>query len=447
MPNPILPLWEYIPDGEPRQFGDRVYLYGSHDRPGSAEFCDFKLKVWSASVHDLDHWVCHGHCFHTRPDTDHAAAVTHTDRELYAPDVIEKDGKYYLYTYILGSKGCVSVSDKPEGPFTFLSLYDCAPEDAGDDGIFNDAGVLVDDDGRVYCCYGFEHSYMNELDGETMYRVIPGSLRRQVIRDSEDVPEEQRFFEASSPRKIGSTYYLIYSPRRGSRLAYATSASPTGPFTYRGYIIDNGEDYPGGNDHGSLCKIGENWYIFYHRMTNNTIMSRRACAERITILPDGTIPPVEMTSLGFSESLSPYEMTKAEIACVLTGGCYVTEKSVFSRIVTDIRDGCVIGYKYFDFGADTASKTMEFALNVTGAGCRGRLHILTDAPDEAKGGTEIGTVEIGLGDGEYRTRVTAVTGRHALYFRAELIKPDNEWAAGFLAQRSICAMEEFVFLK
>ena len=32
--NPYLPLWEYVPDGEPRVFGDRLYVYGSHDRSG-----------------------------------------------------------------------------------------------------------------------------------------------------------------------------------------------------------------------------------------------------------------------------------------------------------------------------------------------------------------------------------------------------------------------------
>ena len=67
MPNPILPLWEYIPDGEPRVFGDRVYLYGSHDRVGADMFCDYRLKIWSASVNDLNHWKCHGDSFHTAP--------------------------------------------------------------------------------------------------------------------------------------------------------------------------------------------------------------------------------------------------------------------------------------------------------------------------------------------------------------------------------------------
>ena len=83
--------------------------------------------------------------------------------------------------------------------------------------------------------------------------------------------------------------------------------------------MDNGIDFPGGNNHGSICKIGDQWYIFYHRMTNGTIMSRRGCVEKIEILPDGTIPPVEMTSLGFEDSLNPYELTPADTACVLKG--------------------------------------------------------------------------------------------------------------------------------
>ena len=479
MANPILPLWECIPDGEPRAFGDRVYLYGSHDRFGCDKFCDYKLKAWSASVDDPNTWVCHGHIIQTRPDTDHEASIPHTDHELYAPDVVEKDGKYYLYTYIADSKGCVSVSDKPEGPFQFLSTYEYAPEDAGDDGVYNDPGVLVDDDGRVYVYYGFEGSNMNELDGETMYKVIPGSLKKRVMDDREEVPSTKRFYEASSPRKIGDTYYLIYSARKGSRLAYATSDAPTGPFTYRGYIIDNGIDYPGGNNHGSLCKVGDQWYIFYHRMTNGTMFSRRACVERVTILPDGTIPPVEMTSLGFEKSLTPYAPVKAEIACVLKGGCYITEKDVFCRVITQIKDGCVIGYKYFDFGEDTSTKTMELAIKVHGCGCKGKLHILIDGtetdestcaeanltPEEGRFaadgseiveystegarvlGKEIGVVEIGLGDGIYRTRVENVTGCHALYFKADLGLEKGTWTSSFFTNRTICELEEFVFLK
>ena len=97
-------------------------------------------------------------------------------------------------------------------------------------------------------------------------------------------------------------------------------------------------------------------------------MSRRGCVERIGILPDGTIPQVEMTSLGFEESLNPYDFTQADTACVLKGGCYITETSVFERPIVNVTDGCVMGWKYFDFGEDFASKTMQIRLKLRGTG-------------------------------------------------------------------------------
>ena len=60
MANPYLPMWEHIPDGEPRVFGDRIYIYGSHDNADTDEFCDFCLKVWSAPVSDPENWTSHG---------------------------------------------------------------------------------------------------------------------------------------------------------------------------------------------------------------------------------------------------------------------------------------------------------------------------------------------------------------------------------------------------
>lgn len=366
MANPYLPNWEYIPDGEPRVFGDRIYVYGSHDRKDSIDFCDYKLKVWSAPVSDPTKWVCHGDIFRSRDGHDSPSDVDWTDELLFAPDVVERGGKYYLYAYIVNAKGCVAVADRPEGPFRLLSRYEYDIPNHYDNGTFIDPGVLVDDDGRVYIYCGYQGSYMCELK-DNMYEAVPGSYKLDIIPTA----EPHRFFEACSPRKINGTYYLIYSPQRGSCLDYATSDSPTGPFTYRGTIIDNGIDFPGGNDHGSVCCINGQWYIFYHRMTNGTIMSRRGCVERIEILPDGTIPQVEMTSLGFEESLNPYDFTQADTACVLKGGCYITETSVFERPIVNVTDGCVMGWKYFDFGEDFASKTMQIRLKLRGTGSRG----------------------------------------------------------------------------
>ena len=446
MPNPILPLWEYIPDGEPRVFGERVYLYGSHDRPLSGDFCDIKLKVWSASIHDLDHWICHGDIFHAQADADHPADVTWSDmmepskHMMYAPDVVKKGDKYYLFTYIFYDKGCVAVADRPEGPFRVVSTYRYAPEDAGDNGVYNDPGVLVDDDGRVYIYYGFEASHMNELDPETMCTVVPGSLRHHVIDDREGVPEEQRFFEASSPRKIGDTYYLIYSPRRGSRLAYATSDKPTGPFTYRGYIVDNGDNCPGGNDHGSIMKVGDQWYIFYHRMTNGTCFSRQACVERIDILPDGTIPPVEMTSLGFSEFLNPYEATPAHRACVLRNGGMIKYLNELHTVVDELRSGTVVGYKYFDFGMDYDGTSMELVLELRGLGEAGRITVHLDDAANAP----IGEGVFSGDDQLLRVKLPCVNGRHAVFFTFHDDRTQMSWG---LHDRCLTRLERFVFKK
>lgn len=440
MANPFLPLWEYIPDGEPRVFGDRVYIYGSHDRVGDERFCDYKLKVWSASVDNLNEWQCHGDSFHTRADADHPSDTPWSDNKLFAPDVVEKDGKYYLYAYIVGAKGCVAISDDPEGPFRLLSQYKYPMSDeleGFDQGIFIDPGVLVDDDGKVYIYCGYLRSYMAEINSDNMYEILEGSFQKDII----PVDEPFSYFEACSMRKVGDTYYLIYSPKRGSCLAYATSKSPKGPFAYRGIIVDNGEDYPGGNDHGSICCIKGQWYIFYHRMTNETVTSRRACVERIEILPDGSIPQVQMTSLGFEEALNPYKPIPADIACVLKGGAFITEYHPLQRVVTHIKDGCVIGYRYFDFGEDYSSKSMQFMARIRGCGCKGRLKIKLDGED----GVEIGKCEIGLDAKTCQTTVQNVIGKHAIFLIAEVAA--EGWQLATFQQKSLFELESFVFMK
>ena len=435
MPNPYLPLWEYIPDGEPRVFGDRVYIYGSHDRHGCDKFCDYRLKVWSAPVNDLNNWVCHGTIFSTRDLRDHPSDTDWTDNELYAPDVVEKDGKYYLYAYIVGAKGCVAVSDRPEGPFKLLSQYKYNIENHYDKGTFIDPGVLVDDDGRVYVYCGYLGSYMAEIDRNDMFTVIDGTYKLDII----PTEEPHLFFEACSPRKINGRYYLIYSPKKGSCLDYAISDSPTGPFEYKGTIVDNSQDYPGGNDHGSVMCVNGQYYIFYHRMTNGTIMSRRACVEKIEILPDGTIPQVEMTSLGFENSLDPFAVTKAETACVLKGGCLITERNIFDRTVTDITDGSVMGWKYFDFGNDYDPYSLM--LKIRGMGCRGNISVHLDSDENEK----IGEVQFDENGGVISAKLPAIKGRHALYLKANA--GYEGWAADMFKGRRLFELEEFVFVR
>lgn len=444
MPNPFLPLNEYIPDGEPRVFGNRVYIYGSHDRAGAFDFCDYQLKVWSAPIDNLNNWQCHGNIFATRENENGISNTDWTNNKLFAPDVVEKGGEYYLYAYIVGAKGCVAKSAKPEGPFKLLSQYkyDMADDLEGfDSGIFTDPGVFVDDDNRTYIYCGYLHSYMAEVNSDNMFEIIKGSFKKDII------PKEEpyNFFEGCSMRKVGDTYYLIYSPTQGSRLVYATSKSPMGPFDYRGIIIDNGIDYTGGNDHGSICNINGQWYIFYHRMTNNSCFSRRACVEKIEILEDGTIPQVEMTSLGFEEYLSPYYEVKADIACVLKNGAFVTEYNDFTRVITNIKKDSIIGYKYFDFGDDNSSKVMDLIIKVRGKGIKSDVKVLID---DYKNGEEIGTFTVGLNDDIIRTSVKNITGRHSLFFIVDY-NMDNvcDWATRMFENRELFELEAFVFEK
>ena len=66
--NPIFPLNEYVPDGEPHVFGDRVYLYGSHDAANATRFCVKDYTVWSAPADDLSDWTCHGVTYRKEQD-------------------------------------------------------------------------------------------------------------------------------------------------------------------------------------------------------------------------------------------------------------------------------------------------------------------------------------------------------------------------------------------
>ena len=297
----------------------------------------------------------------------------------------------------------------------------------------------------MYC--GYLRSYVVELNSDKMNEVVDDSCIEHIIpieiKDENGFDKEETlFFEACSPRKVGDTYYLIYSPKECPRLAYATSKSPLGPFTYRGYIVDSGLDYPGGNNHGSIVNVNGQWYVFYHRMTNNSIMSRRGCVERIEILPDGTIPTVETTSLGFEESLNPYRETPADICCVLKNNGFVIERNVFERAITEIKEDTVIGYKYFDFGEDNGSKTMEFAAKVNSMGMDATLHIKIDGED----GEEIGTVEIGRNSSYIETIVKNVTGRHSVFFTVST-NYGGSWTYQYFKDRCLFELVSFVFMK
>lgn len=211
--NPYLPLWEYIPDGEPYLFEDpdnpgkmRVYVYGSHDSLIKA-YCGREQVVWSAPEDDLTAWRYDGVIFESKKDAEGNWLYDNRQGDiLYAPDVTvrEEDGKkvYYLFpnNQARGRKSMIARSDRPDGPFEVCN-WD-AENPARTVGVLDfDPAVFVDDDGKVYGYWGFERSYGAELDPQTMATVKPGT---EVVTDMVSARNQEgffRFFEASSMRK------------------------------------------------------------------------------------------------------------------------------------------------------------------------------------------------------------------------------------------------------
>ena len=370
--NPFLPVSEYIPDGEPHVFGDRVYLYGSHDKEGGETFCMLDYTVYSAPVDDLSDWRCEGVIYRADQDPDYKER-----KYMYAPDVVRgNDGKYYLYYCMSGDFGVggyfgpisVAVCDTPAGKYEYLG-YVRYPDGSPmkkyvcfDPGAINDNGTI-----RIY--YGTQYDFEERDDFPQNEGLITsemnmfGKSREEILGTPESVMgpsmvvvgddmltivgepvhvipykvkgtdfEEHPFFEASSIRKVGDKYYFVYSSQKNHELCYAVSDHPDRDFRFGGTIVSNGDVGLNGRTekdklnmtgttHGSIENINGQWYVFYHRLTHKSDYSRQACAEKIEIAPDGSIRQVEMTSCGLNGgALEAKGSYPAVIACNITNG-------------------------------------------------------------------------------------------------------------------------------
>lgn len=370
--NPFLPLYEYIPDGEPHVFGDRVYHYGSHDKEGGDTFCMLDYVCYSAPVEDLTDWQYEGVIYQAKQDPRYPAP-----QYMYAPDVVQgNDGRYYLYYCMGGDYGqggyqgpvSVAVCDTPAGKYEYLGVVKNPDGSPMLKYICFDPAVL-NDDGTILLYYGTQYDYEErddfltndfylqdemEMFGRSREEILsyPDSIMGPVMAVLSDdmltVKEEAKhiipyrvkgtsfeahpFFEGSSMRKVGKKYYFIYSSWQNHELCYATSDQPDRDFVFGGTIVSNGDiGYRGrdaqhklnmtGTTHGSIIEINGQWYVFYHRLTHKSDYSRQACAEKIRILEDGRIPQAEITSCGLNDGpLSAEGTYPAVIACNLTNG-------------------------------------------------------------------------------------------------------------------------------
>ena len=441
--NPYLPLWEHVPDGEPRVFEDpdnpgklRAYIIGSHDVNYSA-YCGPDIRMWSDPVEDLSQWRDEGPIF-----THFVDGQWDT---MYAPDLVEvKDretGKktYYLYPHSRGWRRVAMVckGDRPDGPFTPINLTPDGRQCLPGSLIDFDPSVFIEyvtdkkdpdyDKGfRAYVFYGFQHSTACELDQNTMYSMrpgtelrdyfIPASSRYGVVRDPEGTqypalykgqnPGDFNFFEASSIRKVGNKYVMVFSGYSGpdyglgstnSALRYAFGDSPLGPWRSGGVLVDSRGVVPNEdgshlttanfahNTHGSIEEINGQWYVFYHRPPRGFGNARQAMVAPVKItwdkkkVADGGIVKItgydpyvkgnewtakasdgteytgaEVTSEGFQIfGLPPYAYYSAGYACYVTGNNWMQDNyDVWDNNMdlAGITNRGIVGFKYFGFG-------------------------------------------------------------------------------------------------
>ena len=342
--NPYLPLWEHLPDGEPRVFEDpdnpgkyRAYIIGSHDITYSA-YCGNDVRMWSAPVEDLSQWRDEGPIF-----THYVDGRWDT---MFAPDLVEVKDKatgkktYYLYPHSRGwgRIAMVCKGDRPNGPFTPVNLTEdgrrCLPGSLIDfdpsvfiENITDKKDPDFDKGFRAYVFYGFQHSTACELDQNTMYSkregtelidpFIPASSRDGKLLDKEGSeykalykgqnPLDFNFFEASSIRQVGNKYVMVFSGYSGqeyglgatnSALRYAFGDSPLGPWRSGGVLVDSrgvvlNEDgsklittNAAHNTHGSIQEINGQWYVFYHRPPRGFGNARQAMVAPVKITWD-----------------------------------------------------------------------------------------------------------------------------------------------------------------
>ena len=313
--NPLLPRCFFMPDAEARVMPDgRLYLYGSQDISGEKDYCSKEYRVFSTDDPKMETWTHHG--VSVRNTKDNSDIPFSPDVNLYAPDCVYCKGKYYLYVCGANRFEAVLESDKPEGPFTNARPI------IGANGDSIDPAVFVDDDGQAYYFWG-----QFRLKGARLKDDM-ATLDSDSIKDSILTEMEHGFHEGASIRKYGKKYYLLYtdiSGGRATRLSYATADSPLGPYKKIGTVIDNIYcDPQSWNNHGSIECFKGQWFVFYHRSSQNSKTSRRVCAERIYFNEDGTIQKAEMTSQGASDPISAFGKIDASVACRVKGNVYIS---------------------------------------------------------------------------------------------------------------------------
>jgi len=281
----------YTADPSARVFNDTLWIYPSHDRD-SAKWWD--MEDWHVfSTTDLKHFTDHGKAIGLDE-------ISWAQKYAWAPDCVQKNGKYYFYYPTDAFHIGVAVSERPCGPFIDPLGHPLVSKTS--DGIicnrdFIDPAVFIEDDGTPYLFMGQNTINAVQLNEDMISYQEP-------VHIIEGVPD---FFEAVWVHKYNGHYYISYSGR--GQILYAMSKELLGPYTFKGVILDKVNS---GTNHHSIVEYKGKWYLFYHTsdLALENIPSdspereyiqwrRSVCFDELFYNEDGTIQEVNPTNANY----------------------------------------------------------------------------------------------------------------------------------------------------
>lgn len=411
--NPIVQT-SYTADPAPMVYNDKLYLYTSHDEDESTWFTMNNWRLYTTS--DMVNW------------TDHGVVLSYDDfdwagRNAWAPQAIEREGKFYIYVPITSREGKngigVAVADSPYGPF-IDPLGKPLISNSQDD---IDPSVFIDDDGQAYLFWGNPVCYfvklkedMISLDGEITQ--LPNTIEAFGKRKGEpDTRRPTTYEEAPWVYKRDDTYYLFFGAGPiPEHIGYSTSKNITGPYKYQGVVMPQ----EGGafTNHPGIVDFKGNTYFFYHNaaLPGGGGFTRSVAVEDMSFNQDGSVKQLIMTD-GIQqalETLNPYVKNEAE-TIAWSEGLKSRQNDVVGNFIVATQNNSFSKVREVDFRKDGAS---QFTARVgTTHNADVNMEVRLDAVD----GELIANLEVPLTGGSDRwelvsAEIDGVTGLHDVYF-------------------------------
>ena len=396
---------KYTADPAPVVYNDTVFLYTTHDEDDAE---GFKMQDWLLYTStDMVNWTDHGVVASLK-----SFDWVKRDNGAWAEQVVERNGKFYMYCPIHGNGIGVLVSNSPYGPFKDPLGKPLVWQKEHWDDI--DPTVFVDEDGQAYMYWGNPNCYYVKLNEDMI------SYSGDIVKLKE-TPEHYQ--EGPWFYKRNGHYYLAFaSTCCPEGIGYAMSDSPTGPWKTKGYIMRPTErtrgNHPGIMDYkGKSYVFGLNYDLL--KLETNTHYERRSVSvAEMHYNEDGTIQEVPYwadTKLEQIGTFNPFRKVEAE-TMAWGYGLKTAPNADKSLSVVDVNNGEYICVRGVDFGKNKARRFEVSALPLEG----GNLKIRLDAPD----GKIVGNVNIPQGNETskyelYSCEVNAVSGIHDLYLSFE----------------------------